>query len=101
MKQERKPAHPGQILKNMYLKPLKLTVTKLAKTLHVSRKAISAITNEHKSITPEMALRLGRAFNTTPDLWLNLQKNYDLWCVINTSSDWQKISPVDMTLESA
>ncbi len=99
MKQLRKPAHPGRILKNMYLKPLKLTITKLADTLNVSRKAISAITNEHKRITPEMALRLAQAFNTTPDLWLNLQKNYDLWSAMNQSTEWQEVPRIDMALE--
>jgi addiction module HigA family antidote len=90
----RKPSHPGEILKHLYLEPLELSVTRLAGVLGVSRKAISAIVNEHKSVTPEMALRLSRAFSTTPDLWLNLQRNYDLWYAAQNSSDWQKIEPV-------
>ena len=101
MRQKRKPAHPGRILNNMYLKPLSLTITKLADTLNVSRKAISAIINEHKSVTPEMALRLAQAFNTTPDFWLNLQKNYDLWCVINRTTEWQEVPRIDMTMQPA
>ncbi|MBF0201108.1 MAG: HigA family addiction module antidote protein [Desulfamplus sp.] len=52
-----------------------LDIIDAAATLNVSRKAISAIVNERKAVTPEMALRLSRAFDTTPDLWLNLQKN--------------------------
>ena len=75
----RPPAHPGRILKNLYLEPLGVTNTQLAETLGVSRKAVSAIVNEHKSVTPEMALRLARAFpNTAPEFWLNLQARYDL-----------------------
>lgn len=88
----RPPAHPGRILKNLYLSPLGVSNTKLADTLGVSRKAISQIVNERKSVTPEMALRLSRAFsNTSPEFWLNLQKNYDLWQVSQQSQDWQNV----------
>ena len=91
MNMQRKPAHPGRILRNMYLKPLSCTVTSLAKVLGVSRKAVSAIVNERKSVTPEMALRLAQAFGTTPHLWLNLQKKYDLWCAMTKTSEWVKV----------
>ncbi|MCB0179826.1 MAG: HigA family addiction module antidote protein, partial [Anaerolineae bacterium] len=78
--QNRQPAHPGRILKNLYLVPLGISNTKLAETIGVSRKAVSYIVNERKSVTPEMGLRLARAFpNTSAEFWLNLQKNYDLW----------------------
>ena len=87
----RKPAHPGRILKKIYIKPLDLTITQVATTLNVSRKAVSAIVNERKSVTPEMALRLSRAFDTTPDLWLNLQKKYDLWCAENQTDGWKEV----------
>ncbi len=76
---KRHPAHPGRILKNMYIEPLSLTITYVADMLNVSRKAVSAIVNERKAITPEMALRLSKAFDTTPEFWMNLQNNYDLW----------------------
>ena len=88
----RPPAHPGRILKNLYLSPLGVTNTQLAETLGVSRKAVSTIVNEHKSVTPEMALRLSRAFpNTTPEFWLNLQRTYDLWQAANNSQDWLQV----------
>ena len=88
----RPPAHPGRILKNLYLSPLGVTNTQLAETLGVSRKAVSTIVNEHKSVTPEMALRLSRAFpNTSPEFWLNLQRTYDLWQAANNSQDWQQV----------
>ncbi len=88
----RAPAHPGVILRDLYLSPLNISNTRLAATLGVSRKAISSIVNGHKSVTPEMALRLSRAFpNTSPEFWLNLQKNYDLWHVAHESQDWQNI----------
>ena len=88
----RLPAHPGRILKNLYLSPLGVTNTQLAETLGVSRKAVSTIVNEHKSVTPEMALRLSRAFpNTSPEFWLNLQRTYDLWQAANNSQDWLQV----------
>ncbi len=90
----REPSHPGEILKHLYLDPLGLSVTRLAVVLGVSRKAVSAIVNERKSVTPEMALRLSQAFSTTPGLWLNLQRNYDLWHAAQKSAEWQKIEPV-------
>jgi antitoxin HigA-1 len=87
----RAPSHPGGILKRLYLEPLKLSNSGLADAVGVSRKTISKIVNERGSITPEMALRLSRAFNTSPDLWLNLQKNYDLWEASHKSDDWRNV----------
>ena len=91
---KRPPTHPGEILKELYMTPLTLTNTKLAQVLGVSRKTISAIVNSHKSVTPDMALRLARAFNTSPELWLNLQKTYDLWQAAHKNLDWQKVEPI-------
>lgn len=73
------PSHPGGILKRTYLDELNITIKDFAEAIGVSRKAISAIVNEHKSVTPEMAMRLSAALGTTPGFWLNLQNNYDLW----------------------
>jgi len=70
---------------------LEISVTKFAETLGVSRKAISQIINEHKSVTPEMAIRLSQAFpNTSAQFWLNLQNAYDLWQV-RQEKQWQPI----------
>ncbi|MFZ3065962.1 MAG: HigA family addiction module antitoxin [Nitrospirota bacterium] len=91
---KRPPTHPGGILKRHYLEPLSLTISDLAKILGVSRKTISKIVNEHGSITPEMALRLSKAFNTTPELWLNLQQSYDLWHASGKSDDWQMVEAI-------
>ena len=74
-----KPAHPGEVLKELYLEPLGLTVTETARKLGVSRKTLSQLVNAHAGVSPEMALRLAKAFDTTPHSWLNMQKNYDLW----------------------
>lgn len=91
---QRKPTHPGQILKEDYLEPLGITITELSKVLGTSRKTLSKIINERGSVTPEMALKLSRAFDTSPEFWINLQRNYDLWVAANRSKDWEKISPL-------
>jgi addiction module HigA family antidote len=75
------PAHPGEILHEMYLKPLGVTITQAAKALGVSRKHVSAIVNGRSPVTPDMALRLAAAFATEPELWVNMQAQYDLWTV--------------------
>ena len=89
----RRPTHPGNIIKEDYLLPLSVTIKDMAETLGVSRKTLSKIINERGSITPDMALRLSRAFDTTPDFWLNLQKNYDLWLAETASKEWRKVKP--------
>lgn len=73
------PPHPGGILRRQYLEPLGLTVTATARALGVSRKQLSQLLNERAGVSPEMALRLGKAFSTTPEYWLTLQGNRDLW----------------------
>ena len=77
------PSHPGVILQELYLSPLKISVSAFSRNAGVSRKAISAIINGRKSVTAEIALRLSNATNTSPQLWLNLQNNYDLWQLTN------------------
>jgi antitoxin HigA-1 len=79
MMMTRPPTHPGEILKHHYLEPLNLTTIDFARAVCVSRKTISKLINERGEVTPEMALRLSIALKTTPQLWLNLQQNYDLW----------------------
>ena len=88
---KRKPTHPGGILKRHYIEPLSLTISEVAEDLGVSRKTISKIVNEKGSITPDMALRLSKTFNTTPELWLNLQTNYELWIAEKQSEGIAKI----------
>ena len=88
---KRKPTHPGGILKRHYIEPLSLTVSDIAKDLGVSRKTVSKIINEKGAITPDMALRLSKAFNTTPELWLNLQLKYNLWVAEQKCTGLEKI----------
>jgi addiction module HigA family antidote len=73
------PPHPGEVLKALCLEPLGLTVTETAKSLGVTRKTLSSILNGRAGISPEMAVRLSIAFNTTAESWLNQQVQYDLW----------------------
>lgn len=75
------PAHPGQILREMYLKPMKVSITEAADALGVSRKHVSAIVNGRAPVTPDMAMRLAAVFATEAQLWVNLQAQYDLWLV--------------------
>jgi addiction module HigA family antidote len=73
------PPHPGEVLRDLCLTPLGLTVTQAAKALDVSRKTLSAIVNGRAGISPEMAVRLSLAFGTTAESWMNQQVQFDLW----------------------
>jgi len=73
------PPHPGEILRADYLEPLGLTITEAARALGVTRKTLSALANERAGISPVMAHRLSKALDTTPEFWVNLQTQYDLW----------------------
>ena len=73
------PPHPGEVLKELCLEPLELSVTRAAEALGVSRKTLSAILNGRAGISPEMAIRLSIAFGTSAESWLTQQAQYDLW----------------------
>lgn len=73
------PPHPGEILKEFCIEPLELTVTRAAESLGVTRKTLSMLLNGKSGISPEMALRLSKVFGRTPEAWLRLQLQYDLW----------------------
>ena len=73
------PPHPGEVLWELCLEPLGLTVTQAAAALGVSRKTLSSILNGRGGISPEMAVRLSLAFGTTAESWMNQQVQYDLW----------------------
>jgi len=76
---KRNPTHPGEILREDFLSPLALTQTELAKALKTMFRTINEILNEKRSISPDMALRLSRYFGTSPDVWIGLQTEYDLY----------------------
>ncbi len=73
------PPHPGGIIRELCVEPLSISVTEAAKALGVTRKTLSALLNGRSGISPEMALRLSKAFGRTTDGWLRLQMEYYLW----------------------
>lgn len=73
------PPHPGEIIRELCLKPLGISVSDSARALGVSRKTLSELLNGHTSVSPEMAIRLSIAFDTSPQSWLAQQMEYDLW----------------------
>lgn len=72
------PPHPGRIVRQECIEPLGLTVTAVAKHLRVTRQALNNLVNEQAGVSPEMAIRLSKAFGSTPETWLGLQMDYDL-----------------------
>ena len=76
---KRKPVHPGEVLSEDVIKPLGLTVTEAAARLGVTRKTLSALLNGKASLSPDMAMRIARATNTSPESWLFMQAKLDLW----------------------
>ena len=73
------PPHPGEIIREFCVEPLDINVTEAARALGVTRKTFSALLNGRAGISPEMALRLSKVFGRTPESWLRLQLQYDLW----------------------
>ena len=73
------PPHPGGIVRRQCLEPIRLSVTEAAKGLGVTRQALSDLVNEKAGVSVEMAIRLSKAFGSSPETWLGLQTAYDLW----------------------
>lgn len=71
------PPHPGEILQGLWLEPMGVTVTVAAEALGISRQSLSKIVNKSRGVTPEMAVRISRAFGGTPESWLGHQAAYD------------------------
>jgi addiction module HigA family antidote len=72
------PPHPGRIVKQDCVEPLELTITEAARALGVTRQALNNLVNGKAGISPEMAVRLSKAFGASPEMWLRLQANYEL-----------------------
>lgn len=79
------PLHPGEIVKDALIEGAGLSITEAAKKLNVSRTALSRLLNGHAGISPEMALRLSKLFNTSIDMWVNIQAQYDVWKISKIS----------------
>ena len=83
-KYSRKPTSPGEILFEEFLKPLGITQRELATHISCDYKVINRIINEKSSVTPEIAMRLSAALDSTPEFWLNAQMAHDLWVISKT-----------------
>jgi antitoxin HigA-1 len=91
----RRPTAPGEILKREFLEPLKMTRQQLADAIGVTRVRINEIISGKHSITPDTAFRLAKFFSTTPDFWLNLQQNVDMWDTLQVNrEEYEKIKEV-------
>jgi antitoxin HigA-1 len=80
------PVHPGEVLVEDYLRPLGMTQVELAKRIKTPFQRVNAIVRGHRAVTPDTALRLAKLFDTTPDLWLNLQQAWDLYQAAHSKS---------------
>jgi addiction module HigA family antidote len=85
------PVHPGEVLKQEFMERLGLSANALARAIRVPANRISAIVSADRGVTADTALRLAKAFGTTPDFWLNLQKQYDLDCARDAAGDLARI----------
>lgn len=89
----KEPMHPGEVLKELYLDPLDMGAIAFARRLDVPRTRIERLVKGITSMTPDTAMRLARAFNTTPEYWMNMQTNHDMALAAKTV-DVSKIEPL-------
>jgi addiction module HigA family antidote len=90
-----KPLHPGVIIKDILIDSTGLTISDAACRLGVTRTTLSRLLNQHAGVSPEMALRLSKLLNTSIDMWVNLQSQYDVWSIIHHhGSDINNIVPL-------
>jgi len=93
---KRRPTHPGEMLREDFLPDYGLTVSVLADAIGVSRQSVNELLRERRSVSPEMALRLGRLFGNTPEFWLNAQRAVDLWDAAQAiRGDVRRIKPLN------
>jgi addiction module HigA family antidote len=91
----RKPTHPGELIREDLLPETGISQTELAELTGVSRRTISEIIHERRRITPDLAFRFARVFNSTPEMWLNMQQAVDLWEAESSfGREYDKIRPV-------
>jgi len=91
---KRKPTHPGELLREEVLPALKMTQTEFAKRLGVSRLSVSELLLEKRALSPDMAIRVGRLTNTTPESWLRMQEALDLWELERQPKRYEAIEPL-------
>lgn len=88
------PVHPGEVLKEEFMIPLGLSANAVARSMRVPPNRLTAIINGSRAVTADTALRLGKAFRTSPEFWLNLQQRYDLDMAGDAASDLGRIVPL-------
>ena len=94
-KRKVRPTHPGEVLREDYMPDYGLTVAALARALDVSRQTVNELLRERRAVSPGMALRLARLFGNTPELWLNAQRDVDLWDAERSiSAQVEQITPL-------
>ena len=94
---ERRPTHPGEVLREDFMPDYDLTVTNLAEALGVSRQTVNELLRERRALSPEMALRLSALFGNSPEFWLNLQRAVDLWdAQAAVKDDVRRIKPLSI-----
>lgn len=84
---QRRPTHPGAILREDVLPEIGLTQGQVAALLQVSRKTVNELLQERRGMTPDMAIRIARAFGSSPEMWLGLQQDYDLWVALQDKAN--------------
>lgn len=94
---QRKPTHPGAMLREDFLPDYDLSVARLADSLGVSRQSVNELLRERRAVSPEMALRLARLFGNSPEFWLNAQRAVDLWTAAQSVKDEvSRIKPLNV-----
>lgn len=92
---QRKPTHPGEMLREDFLPDYGLTVARLAESLGVSRQSVNELLRERRAVSPEMALRLARLFGNSAEFWLNAQRSIDLWTAAQSvKKELDRIKPL-------
>jgi addiction module HigA family antidote len=91
---KRKPTHPGEVLREDVIRPLGLTITEAARRLGISRKTLSALINCKATLSPDMALRIAQATNTSPESWMYMQAKLNLWNASQSSRTVNKFGKI-------
>ncbi len=92
---DRRPTHPGAVLREDILPALKMSQTELAELIGVSRLSVSELVHEKRAMSPEMAVRIATLLNTSPESWLRMQEAVDLWAVRQDSAKLASIKPLN------